>query len=136
MHRAYLARMVTYDVVLSVRERLSVALRPLAVSFAILQVTQSTHLMLWTYTMASQGRGQRLSSAWRGMVLQLHLSETWPCSLEGSVQVRYYCAQIMYGTYGCMAACVDCLRALHVSQISITVECARQSNQLTLLHFS
>ena len=132
MQRACLARMVTYDVVLSVRERLSVALRPLAVSFAILQLPSP---VLWTYTMASQGRGQRLSSAWRGMVLQLHLPETWPCSLEGSVQVRY-CAQIMYGTYGCMAACVDCLRALHVPQISITVECARQSNQLTLLHFS
>ena len=98
MHRAYLARMVTYDVVLSVRERLSVALRPLAVSFAILQLPSP---VLWTYTMASQGRrrGQRLSSAWRGMVLQLHLSETWPCSLEGSVcrcgTVRRLCMVLM-----------------------------------------
>ncbi len=77
--------MVTCDVVSIVCERPSVAPLSFSVSCALLQVTQS---MLWTYTTATLGRGQRLSSAWRAMVLQLHLSETLRCSLEVPVQVR------------------------------------------------
>ena len=55
------------------------ALRSLALSSAPLQVVVLP--MLWTCTTVQQGRGRRLSSAWRAMVLQLHLLGTWLCSL-------------------------------------------------------
>jgi hypothetical protein len=54
------------------------ALRPLAVSRAPLQVMFP---MLWTCTTVQQGRGRRLSSAWRAGILQLHRSGVWLCSL-------------------------------------------------------
>ena len=53
-------------------------LQPLAASRAPLQMVS---LQLWTCTTVQQGRGRRLSSAWRAFGLQLHLLGTWLCSL-------------------------------------------------------
>ena len=97
MQRGCHVLMVTCDVVSIVCECLSVALlspplRPLDVSCALLQTTP----MLWTYTIASQGRGQRLSSAWRAGLLQLHLLETLRCSLEALLEVRCCAKWMLY----------------------------------------
>ena len=58
------------------------ALRPLALSCAPLQVGFLSPLMLRTCTTVQQGRGRRLSSAWRAGFLHLHLLGTLLCSLE------------------------------------------------------
>ncbi len=63
------------------------ALRPLSLSCAPLQVVVLP--MLWTCTTVQQGRGRRLSSAWRAIVLQLHLLGTWLCSLGVIQEVRW-----------------------------------------------
>ena len=54
------------------------------------------------------------------------------------VQVRY-CAHIMYSAYGCVAVCVDGLRALcNCASLGFVLRSSARasSDQLTLLHFS
>jgi hypothetical protein len=62
------------------------ALRPLPLSRALLQVALLS-IMLWMCTTVQQGHGGRLSSAWRAMLSQLHLSGTWLCSLGVAQEV-------------------------------------------------
>jgi hypothetical protein len=83
------------------------ALRSLALSCAPLQVVSP--LMLWTCTTVQQGRGRRLSSAWRASILQLHLLGTWLCSL-GVKQVRH-CAGGGRGKCRFLRACQMFARA-------------------------
>ena len=65
------------------------ALRPIPLSCAPLQIMFL--LMLWMCTTLQRGRGRRLSSAWRAMLLQLHLSETWLCSLGvGGLEAEWF----------------------------------------------
>jgi hypothetical protein len=66
------------------------ALRPLPLSRAPLQVVFSMLLMCTT---VHQGHGRRLSSAWRAIILQLHLLETWLCSPEVSQEVLCLCSE-------------------------------------------
>ena len=61
------------------------ALRPLPLSCAPLQML---FIMLWMCTTVQRGHGRRLSSVWRALGLQLHLSGTWLCSLGVPTAVR------------------------------------------------
>ena len=61
---------------------------PLCTSSTLARTVQHhvANLMLWMCTTVQQGHGQRISSAWRAVVSQLHLSGTWLCSLGVTVR--------------------------------------------------
>ena len=66
------------------------ALQPLPLSRAPLQMVVPMLLMCTT---VQQGHGRRLRSAWRAIILQLHLLETWLCSPEVLQEVRCLCSE-------------------------------------------
>ncbi len=73
------------------------AVRPLPLTCAPLQMVL---LILWMCTTVQQGHGRRLSSAFRAIGLQLHLSGTWLCSLGVKQAVRWD-AEREGGRVGC-----------------------------------
>ena len=104
------------------------ALRPLPLSRAPLQVLVLP--MLWMCTTVQQGHGRRLSSAWRAIGLQLHLSGTWLCSLVVGHQVRCLCREGVEDVRGCegLSVCACCsvavlfaLRPLPLSRAPLQV---------------
>jgi hypothetical protein len=93
--------------------------RPLPLSCAPLQVLLR---LLWIFTTVQQGHGRRLSSAWRGIILQLHLSETSLCSLGVSQQV--WCCAVRREGGDCLllCACVVFARAVLSRGTSVVLD--------------
>ena len=65
-------------------------------------------VQLWMCTTMQQGHGRRLSSAWRAVILRLHLSGTWLCSLGVKQTVRF-CADREGVVWVDAFSCVFCV---------------------------
>jgi hypothetical protein len=105
---------------------LSLPLRPLPLSCAPLQPVLR---MLLICTTVQQGYGRRLSSAWRVISPQLHLSGTWLCSLGVGLQVRFcawvdncffYCCGVFCVCITAVLRCTSVLFALRPLSLSCT----------------